>query len=364
MSITLSTTDLAQIEAALNTLVSPLYYERIGDWRNASRLAVERVIGADRSAGMLPCADEPLAEHHADLLPAINDYLNYFHTLDVGLQVRRRELGLEVCHWSTVYDMKQLVKSEIYNDFSHPHKMLDCTGLVYDLDPSLPPAALLYYHESEESKPFGERGLALLRLLMPAFKAGVQSCLRLATRRAALGQLFDSIESALACFDAAGNVVQQNLAMTKLLSAEPEHDRLLAQMRAAANTLGASLRRATRHAYSDTPASPWRDLSTAARHYRLSASLLPAGLLAPQSMIVVALDPLDQQQRSDTELRATYALTSREIQIARLLATRHHTPEIADLLGISVHTARRHTEHVLMKLGVHSREQVKSLLFV
>ena len=364
MSITLSTTDLAQIEAALNTLVSPLYYERIGDWRNASRLAVERVIGADRSAGMLPCADEPLAEHHADLLPAINDYLNYFHTLDVGLQVRRRELGLEVCHWSTVYDMKQLVKSEIYNDFSHPHKMLDCTGLVYDLDPSLPPAALLYYHESEESKPFGERGLALLRLLMPAFKAGVQSCLRLATRRAALGQLFDSIESALACFDAAGNVVQQNLAMTKLLSAEPEHDRLLAQMRAAANTLGASLRRATRHAYSDTPASPWRDLSTAARHYRLSASLLPAALLAPQSMIVVALDPLDQQQRSDTELRATYALTSREIQIARLLATRHHTPEIADLLGISVHTARRHTEHVLMKLGVHSREQVKSLLFV
>ncbi|HSU95066.1 MAG TPA: helix-turn-helix transcriptional regulator [Gemmatimonadaceae bacterium] len=364
MSITLSTKDLAQIEAALNTLVSPLYYERIGDWRNASRLAVERVIGADRSAGMLPCVDEPLAEHHADLLPAINDYLDYFHTLDVGLQVRRRELGLEVCHWSTVYDMKQLVKSEIYNDFSHPHKMLDCTGLVYDLDPALPPAALLYYHESEKSRPFGERGLALLRLLMPAFKAGVQSCLRLATRRAALGQLFDSIESALACFDAAGNVVQQNLAMTKLLSAEPEHDRLLAQMRAAANTLGASLRRATRHAYSDTPASPWRDLSTAARHYRLSASLLPAGLLAPQSMIVVALDPLDQQQRSDTELRATYALTSREIQIARLLATRHHTPEIADLLGISVHTARRHTEHVLMKLGVHSREQVKSLLFV
>jgi hypothetical protein len=115
VSITLSTTDLAQIEAALTTLVSPLYYERIGDWRNASRLAVERVIGADRSAGMLPCADEPLAEHHADLLPAINDYLNYFHTLDVGLQIRRRELGLEVCHWSTVYDMKELVKSEIYN---------------------------------------------------------------------------------------------------------------------------------------------------------------------------------------------------------------------------------------------------------
>ena len=364
MSITLSTTDLAQIEAALTTLVSPLYYERIGDWRNASRLAVERVIGADRSAGMLPCADEPLAEHHADLLPAINDYLNYFHTLDVGLQIRRRELGLEVCHWSTVYDMKELVKSEIYNDFSQPHGMLDCTGLVYDLDPALPPAALLYYHESEESRPFGERGLALLRLLMPAFKAGVQSCLRLATRRAALGQLFDSIESALACFDAAGNVVQQNSAMTKLLSAEPEHDRLLAQMRLATGALGASLRSTTRHVHRDVPARPWRDLRTASKHYRLSTSLLPAGLLSPQPLIVAALDLMDRQQRSNRELQETYALTPREIEIASLLAARHHTAEIADILGVSVHTARRHTEHVLMKLGVHSRREVERVLFV
>jgi DNA-binding CsgD family transcriptional regulator len=364
VSITLSSTDLAQIEAALTTLVSPLHYERIGDWRIASRLAVERVIGADRSAGMLPCADEPLGECHADLLPAINDYLNYYHTLDVGLQIRRRELGLEVCHWSTVYDMKQLVKSEIYNDFSHPHGMLDCTGLVYDLDPSLPPAALLYYHESEESKPFGERGLAMLRLLMPAFKAGVQSCLRLATQRAALGQLFDRMESALVCFDAAGHVVQQNSAMTKLLSAEPERDRLFAQMCATARAMGASLRSATRHVHRDIPASPWSELRTATKHYQLSTSLLPAGLLSSQSLIVAALDLMDRQQRSNRELQATFALTPREIEIARLLAARHHTAEIADILGVSVHTARRHTEHVLMKLGVHSRREVEQVLLV
>jgi len=364
VSVTLSSLELTEIESALTTLVSPLSFDRITDWRNASRLAVERVIGADRSAGMLPCADEPFAEHHPDLLPAINDYLDYFHTLDVGLHIRRRELGLEVCHWSTVYDMKELVKSEIYNDFSAPHGMLDCTGLVYDFDPALPPAALLYYHESEESRPFGERGLALLRLLMPAFKAGVHSCLRLATQRAALGQLFDRMEGALACFDAKGAVVQQNAAMTKLLSAEPQRDRLLAQMCAAANEMASSMRRTTRHVHRDAPTSPWRDVRTTSKHYRLSVSLLPAGLLAPQSMIVVVLDLLDRQERTDAELRATYALTSREIQIARLLAARLQTPEIADLLGMSVHTARRHTEHVLMKLGVHSRREVERILLI
>jgi DNA-binding CsgD family transcriptional regulator len=364
VSITLSSTDLAQLETALTTLVSPLSYERIGDWRVASRLAVERVIEADKSAGMLPCGDEPLGECHTDLLPAINDYLNYYHTLDVGLQIRRRELGLEVCHWSTVYDMKALVKSEIYNDFSHPHGMLDCTGLVYDLDPTLPPAGLLYYHESEQSKPFGERGLALLRLLMPAFKAGVQSCLRLATRRAALGQLFDRIESALACFDASGHLVQQNSAMTTLLSAEPEHDRLLAQMCAAAIAISGSLRGVTRRVDRDIPAPPWRDLRTASKRYRLSTSLLPAGLLSPQPLVVAALDLVDRQRRSSRELQATYALTPREIEIAGLLAARHQTAEIATILGVSVHTARRHTEHVFMKLGVHSQRELERVLFV
>ena len=79
-------------------------------------------------------------------------------------------------------------------------------------------------------------------------------------------------------------------------------------------------------------------------------------------MVVVALDVLDRQQVSDVDLRARYSLTPREIQIARLLATRYHTLEIADLLGMSVHTARRHTERVLTKLGVHSRQEVGRML--
>lgn len=362
MSITLSSSDLAQLEGAITTLVSPLHFERVTDWRLASRIAVERAIGADRSAGMLPCDGEPLGECHPDLLPAINEYVSYYHTLDVGLQVRRRELGLEVCHWSTVYDMKELVETEIYNDFSQPHGMLDCTGMVYDFDPALPPAALLYYHEREESKPFGERGLALLRLLMPAFKAGVHACLSLATQRAALGALFDRMEGGFACFDAHGHLVQQNTGMTKLLAAEPEREKLRAQMSGIADTMGASVRRTARHVRADVAIPPWREIRTSSGNYRMSVSLLPAGLLATHSMIVVALNRVDPHQRSDAQLRAQFALTPREIQIARLLAARRGSAEIASALGVSVHTIRRHTERVLMKLGVHSRMEVERVL--
>ncbi|WP_353268950.1 LuxR C-terminal-related transcriptional regulator [Gemmatimonas sp.] len=51
-------------------------------------------------------------------------------------------------------------------------------------------------------------------------------------------------------------------------------------------------------------------------------------------------------------------LTGRERQIAGLVATGKASPLIAQSLGISVHTVRRHTERVFMKLGVSSRAEL------
>jgi DNA-binding CsgD family transcriptional regulator len=44
--------------------------------------------------------------------------------------------------------------------------------------------------------------------------------------------------------------------------------------------------------------------------------------------------------------------------VSQLLAQGHSNAQVARLLGISIHTVRRHAEHVLMKLGVHSRAAV------
>lgn len=60
----------------------------------------------------------------------------------------------------------------------------------------------------------------------------------------------------------------------------------------------------------------------------------------------------------DDELVRRYCLAPREIGIARRVAAGQGNDAIADGLGISPHTARRHTEAVMRKLDVASRRRV------
>lgn len=57
----------------------------------------------------------------------------------------------------------------------------------------------------------------------------------------------------------------------------------------------------------------------------------------------------------DDEVRLTPALTKRELQVLDLLAQGASTESIASQLVIGTSTARNHIQHILHKLGVHSR---------
>jgi DNA-binding CsgD family transcriptional regulator len=61
-------------------------------------------------------------------------------------------------------------------------------------------------------------------------------------------------------------------------------------------------------------------------------------------------------------LAEQFGLTPREAHVAELLVSRLSTREIAQALGISTHTVRRHVEAVLRKLGVRSRMAASDVL--
>jgi DNA-binding CsgD family transcriptional regulator len=64
----------------------------------------------------------------------------------------------------------------------------------------------------------------------------------------------------------------------------------------------------------------------------------------------------------DEVLRRRFRLTPRESEVARLMADRLSNAEIGRRLGITVNTARTHGERVLRKLGIHTRNHVRTAL--
>lgn len=61
-------------------------------------------------------------------------------------------------------------------------------------------------------------------------------------------------------------------------------------------------------------------------------------------------------------LARKFHLTPRETEVAMLLAGGAPNVAIAKVLSISEHTARHHTRHVLIKLGLHSRARAAALI--
>jgi DNA-binding CsgD family transcriptional regulator len=76
--------------------------------------------------------------------------------------------------------------------------------------------------------------------------------------------------------------------------------------------------------------------------------------------ILVALQPRVDDSLPTELLHDRFGLTPRELEVLRLLHARQSNQEIAGRLGISAHTARHHTEHVLLKIGLTSRRDVET----
>jgi DNA-binding CsgD family transcriptional regulator len=62
------------------------------------------------------------------------------------------------------------------------------------------------------------------------------------------------------------------------------------------------------------------------------------------------------------DLALRFGLTPRESEVAFLLADGCSNSLVAELLGISRHTARHHTQHVLGKLAVRSRGKAAAII--
>jgi DNA-binding CsgD family transcriptional regulator len=361
VSLTLSSSDLAQLEHCLQVLLSPLAHGAIEEWRTASRKAVERLIGADSSAFILPLSGEPFISAPRELLPAQLAYEQYFHSCDFVLTRRRLELGLEVYHRDMLYQPGEVDHDELYQDWCIPYRLHDTLGMGFQIDGGPFPAGIHFYHEEAGTKSFGDRGVALLRLLLPAFKAGVVTCIRHARHRAGLERMLDGLAEPMALLGTKGCLLHANIAMGRMLAGDAEARRVEEELKRLAQAVGEIGRQHGKAGRLALPVSGTREVRTASQRYRLTGTLLGSGPGA-DGPVLVSLRAVQGHGLTNDDLRSRFGLTTREIQVARLLAAGRSNAEITRALSVSAHTARRHTERVRAKLGVPTRTAVAARL--
>lgn len=64
-----------------------------------------------------------------------------------------------------------------------------------------------------------------------------------------------------------------------------------------------------------------------------------------------------------SEVIERYGLSEREAEILSLMSANTPVPDISLKLGVSIATARTHVQHIYKKCGVHSREELMSVVF-
>lgn len=211
--------------------------------------------------------------------------------------------------------------------------------------------------ERADAASFGERGLGLFRLLYPTFLLGVQRCISQNGQTTLPTDGKDLLLQPALWFDFEGQIVHVTSAARLLLAADPDRERLGYEARDLALMMVARIER-----------SGWAELESPVRMVRTEAGpywlcgAVSHTVSRSQETVIVELIPPAGERMTKAELQQSYGLTRREVDVAYLLAERKTNAEIAEELYISPHTARHHTERVLEKMGISSREAVASLI--
>jgi len=353
MALRLSSADLAAIERANRTLLAPFAYDDNESWRRAAARAVEACIAGDGSSFALPIPGVALIAAAPEVARALTAVDPPPEWVVRALTVRRRELGLTVSDWEEMFDANQVKRTLFYNEVVRPQGLLAPVTMMRETGMGPIPATLsVYFADERSARRHLHRRKELLRLLYPAYCAGLETYLAFRQCGAALTALSEDAAIGVLVLDKNGRLLRENAFFQQMISCEPERDRLRAEIaRAVRGLLALPLQ--------GNPSSGARQANsecrTATGRYRIAATLLDHPWLNDSVQAIALVHRVDSQRTDAKELAARFSLTHREIEGALLLRNGLSSREIALQLGISVNTARRHIESILLKLDVHSR---------
>jgi len=371
MTLSLSPHDQSLVAAATRALVSPLVAPSFEEWLREVNRTLKELLWADKASFMfaLP-GGEVRAASEEYTPPELETYVRQkLPETERRWGLRRRSVELGAYNRALLYGRhrREIYRSDYYNEYLVAKRAFDPVCMTTTLDASHRVVNLYFHHDRPTGRRFGPRGLALVRMLYPAFKAGVHASHVLFVRRRRVSDLVDAVPGAVALTDAAGRIVHMNRALVSVLEAESDRAALETQLTLAAEQCIAGawrLRSAAGGAQQIAVATGGVERRVVGRHavYTITATALEAEPLPHEASIAVLVTRRGRAPFPEDVLRQRFALTAREVEVARLLGDGTSNGEIARSLGISLATARHHTEAVMFKLGVSSRARIPALL--
>jgi len=354
MAIHLSSRKIAQLQAASTILLSPFSYENGDEWRRAVCGAFEPLVEACGSMVGLEFPDEGLLIGDRELVTALGSVMPPTGWLREAYIKYHRVFGLSVVDWLDIFDPSAVRRTDFYHDIVRPNRLYAPLMLTAEVGGSPLGAAVFNYfdHEGKAASRVAERK-ATLQILAPAFQAGVDAYVSMKREREKLISFGELSGVALMLLDLRGRTLYQSRAFEQLVARDPDESRIRAEAARVAANLSTTISSKNPLAHADHPIKT--RLATRAGSYGISA--LSFGDRFGHATLIGVLISDESAPRLDADrLRSEFHLTKRELQTAALLQRRMPAKQIAATLGVSVNTARRHTEHVLAKLGVHSKQ--------
>ncbi len=381
MTLVLSGLEQKEFAATLRVLLSP-FDEPMDLWRSEVLRHLTALLGTDLGGFILPTSDGP--PYTLRNLPDsfAREYFETFQAHEKSTPLLRDNSRGGV--WSTRM-LRQRIgttveedfwDSLIYREFYSRYDIREGIGfsvLAHEplalsdgrrIAPGGTPlaAVLTCFHREFGTEAFGDRGLAILHLLLPALESGVAGRAQLGWIRHAVQELFDVMRDGLLVCNVDGRHLYANAALTRILERDPEGPRLRSAIEGLARALRVmSTSRDGGEAHADL-ALMSREVRGRRARYRLRGHLVGSGVFGGGASVLVSVEPLTPEMPSLARLHERWGLTRQEARVALLLAEGMTNQRIAAAMKLSSTTTRHYTESVFAKLGVHARAQVRATI--
>ena len=364
MKLALNSEEQRDFAGVVRTLLTPPDPGEVDAWRVTVLTGAQRLFRADKASMHLPL--EGITSHISLGIPPREqgNFFRAFKPLEQSWGLLERKLALGAFCRAQLFGrhLRALYRTEYYNEYIVPNRLYDAVEMVTPLGPVSGDESLanLWLHHDRPSGPrFGERGVAMLRLLHPSFVAGVEACRRRAAETAGLAGILDTLHEGVLVADRNGKVLHANRALLRVTMEDPEGQQVLDAMHRLAIRLCAILRCPGDVAGVAAGGKMAQTVATVRGTYRIRGSLLGGEMLGSGAAVMVNMEALSVPTTpSAADLVEQYRFTLAQARVALLIAEGKSDKAIARCLGISPNTVRHHTEQVRLKLGVSSRTEV------